>query len=257
MTTENKYYTRHMTEWENTNADLIFADVPFGINFDEEGGNYNRDKGRCVDGYVEWGEEEYMSKVHTLLNVIDDNLTQNGQTLIFSGWNNSHVIHDTIKDHTGLKLEGKLYWTYNFATYCKKRPAHNVYEIFWAVKSDEWYYDNTCNYDHCRTGESNLCTISVKRDYKRDMRRYKNSLPLKLILILLDHFSREGDLVLDPLAGSGIVGIACAVKDRRWLLGDLNKKGKNVFKKLWSFYNEKGFNTLRGESKPLDEAFVK
>lgn len=239
-----EYVIRDMRDWVDVGANLVITDPPFGIEFDGKQTNYNRDVGNVVDGYVEWPVEEYEENIHTLLRVIDQNLVDDGQALIFSGWQNSSTIHDAIKDSKSLRVEGKLYWAYNFAPYCSKRPAHNVYEIYWIVKGDDWFYNNSCSYDHCQKGEGNLSTLPVKRDYKKNMPKYPTRLPIELVFILLEHFSKPGDLVFDPLAGSGMVGIASELKNRRYLLGDLNTQGKKVFSKLWEIYKEKQTTTI-------------
>lgn len=228
----SKYEIKDMKEWDDLNSDLIITDPPFGINFDGKNGNYNRDAGNVVDGYVEWEKNNYKNKIGSLLSVIHDNLNDQGQSLIFSGWNNSHIIHNLIEEFDGLEVEGKLYWSYNFAPYCKKRPAHNVYEIYWVVKDDSWTYSNECKTHHCQEGEANLSTLSFKRDFKKDMPKYPTRLPYNLLKCLLEHFTEENDLVFDPLAGSGMVGIVADNLERDFRLGDLNEEGKEVFKEL-------------------------
>lgn len=230
-----EYRVCPMTTWQGVEADLVITDPPFGIEFDGKRKNYNRDVGNVVDGYVEWPAGEYREKIRDLLGVIQRNLNSGGQALVFSGWQNSRVIHQELED-SDLYLRGKLYWSYNFAPYCKLRPAHNIYEIFWATRDDTWYYDNTCEYDHCQRGEANLSLINVKRDYKKNMPKYPTRLPLELLQVLLSHFSREDDLVFDPLGGSGMVGIAAEKTGRRYLVGDLNENGRRVFHELLQVY---------------------
>ncbi|MFC6752369.1 DNA methyltransferase [Halorubrum tibetense] len=218
-----------MTEWEGVEADLAITDPPFGLEFDGKASNYNRDESRVVDGYVEWDAEEYAAKIDTLLDVLARNTADDGQAIVFSGRDNSHQVHRTVLDHDDWRLEGKLYWAYNFAPYCKKRPAHNVYELFWMVKGDEWYYTNECEYDHCQEGEANLSTLDIKRNYLTEMPKYPTRLPPKVVKVLLDHFSEPGDTVFDPLAGAGVVGIAAAQRDRTAVMGDLNANAREVF----------------------------
>jgi DNA modification methylase len=223
------YKLQDMVEWADVDADIAISDPPFGLEFDGKAGNYNRDVSRVVDGYVEWETAEYSDKTNQLLDVLARNTTSKGQAIVFSGKDNSHLLHQMVLDHDNWRLEGKLYWSYNFAPYCKKRPAHNVYELFWMVKDDDWFYSNECSFDHCQEGEANLSLMDIKRNYLKEMPKYPTRLPLEVVGVLLEHFTEPGDKVFDPLAGSGSVGIGAAGLDREAILGDLNKNAKQVF----------------------------
>lgn len=231
-----KYEIKDMNDWKDVNADLIITDPPFGIDFSGKNGNYHRNANNVVDGYVEWSVAEYGNKIQQLLECIKKNLKENGQALIFSGWNNSNIIHDRIVQFNGLILRGKLYWVYNFAPACKKRPSHNVYEIFWVTRGNKWYFQKRCSTDHCQKGEPNLTTLIFKKDYKMNMPKYPTRLPFKLLQCLLEHFSRENDLIFDPLCGSGMVGVVSYILKRNFIMGDLNKNGKIVFRHLLDYY---------------------
>lgn len=223
------YQLKDMRDWQHVEADIAISDPPFGLEFDGKASNYNRDEARVVDGYVEWEAPSYDDKITTLLEILASNTASTGQAIIFSGKDNSHILHKAALNHPDWRLEGKLYWVYNFAPYCTKRPAHNVYELFWLVKADEWYYSNECSFDHCQTGESNLSVLNVKRNYLKEMPKYPTRLPVTVVGILLEHFSEPGDLVFDPLAGAGSVGIAASALSRSAVLGDLNENAKHVF----------------------------
>ncbi len=242
----DKYEIKDMNNWENVNADLIIADPPFGIQFNGKNGNYHRKVENVVNGYVEWNPTEYAEKIQQLLECIEKNLKENGQALIFSGWNNSNIIQERIMRCNGLTLRGKMYWTYNFAPACKKRPAHNVYEIFWVTKGNEWTYHKRCSTLHCQNGEPNLTTLAFKRDYKVNMPKYPTRLPFDLLHSLIDHFSNKSDLIFDPLAGSGMLGAVAYLLKRDFILGDLNRNGKIVFRHLLDYcLNDKRFKQDR------------
>ncbi len=83
----DKYNIKDMGSWENVNADLVITDPPFGIEFSGKNGNYHRNADNVVGGYVEWSASEYGEKIQQLLGCIKKNLKENGQALIFSGWN--------------------------------------------------------------------------------------------------------------------------------------------------------------------------
>jgi len=234
-----KYFIKDMNDWKDVNADLIVTDPPFGINFSGKNGNYNRNVNNVVDGYVEWKVDEYSEKIRQLLECIKNNLKTNGQALIFSGWNNSNIIHNRIIEFKGLTLQGKLYWIYNFAPVCKIKPSHNVYEIYWLTKGEKWTYHNRCSTEHCSNGEPNLSSLNFKRDYKVNMPKYPTRLPFKLLQCLLEHFSNKGDLIFDPLCGSGMIGVVSYMLERNFIMGDLNKNGKIVFQHLLDYYINK------------------
>lgn len=218
-----------MSWWSGVGADIAITDPPFGIEFDGKASNYNRDESLVVDGYVEWESEDYRESIEELFDVLSENTVSNGQAIVFSGMDNSHIIHEESIAHDVWQLEGKLYWSYNFAPYCTRRPAHNVYEIYWLTKNDEYYYSNECGYDHCQDGEANLSVLDVKRNYLKAMPKYPTRLPPKVAGILLEHFTQPDDVVFDPLAGSGTIGIVAEEKDRDAILGDLNKEAKEVY----------------------------
>jgi DNA modification methylase len=235
----DKYEIKDMNDWVDVNADLIITDPPFGINFNGKATIYNRKAENVVDGYVEWNISEYGEKIDQLLECIKRNLKENGQALIFSGWNNSNIIHDRIVNFKGLNLRGKLYWIYNFAPVCRRKPSHNVYEIYWVTKGEKWTYHKRCFTDHCLKGEPNLTSLKFPRDYKVNMPKYPTRLPFKLIQCLLEHFSNKGDLVFDPLCGSGMVGVVSYMLERDFIMGDLNPNGKIVFRHLLDYYLNK------------------
>jgi len=234
-----KYHIKDMNLWDNVNADLIITDPPFGIEFNGKNGNYHRNVKNVVDGYVEWSVSEYSEKIQQLLECIERNLKNTGEALIFSGWNNSNIIHNRIIKFNKLKLRGKLYWTYNFAPRCLKRPSHNIYEIYWVTKGNKWFYNNRCSTSHCQKGEPNLTLLNFKRDYKVNMPKYPTRLPFKLLQCLLEHFSQKGDLIFDPLCGSGMIGIVSYILGRDFIIGDLNENGKIVFRHLLEYYLNK------------------
>lgn len=220
-----KYFIKDMNEWREVNADLIITDPPFGIEFSGKNGNYHRNVNNVVDGYIEWSSSEYGEKIEQF----------------FSGWNNSNIVHNKILQTSGLTLRGKMYWVYNFAPACIKRPSHNVYEIYWVTKGNVWVFNNRCNTSHCQYGEPNLSVLNFKRDYKVNMPKYPTRLPFKLLQCVIEHFSNEGDLIFDPLCGSGMVGVVAHMLNRKFIIGDLNENGKIVFKHLLNYYlNNKG-----------------
>lgn len=71
------------------------------------------------------------------------------------------------------------------------------------------------------------CDISnVQSKEKLD---YATQKPVKLLERIVYLYSNEGDLCLDIFAGSGTLGRACINLKRKFLLFDINIKGKEIF----------------------------
>jgi len=238
----NEYHVMDMEklfDYKPMNANLIIADPPFGIKFDGKNkNNYNRTKDSIVEGYVEWNEVEYYDNILMVLYAIERHLDDYGSALVFSSWNNAdNIIWAMEYEDVDLYLQGKLYYAYNFIPPCRKRPNHNIYEIFWFTKDrKKWTYNNRCSTSHCTEGEKNLALLQFKREYRKGLVRYPTMFPLDLVKCLIEHFSNEGDLIMDFMAGSGIVGIAAQMLKRDFILSDINPNGKKVYKTLKEYY---------------------
>ena len=60
---------------------------------------------------------------------------------------------------------------------------------------------------------------------------YATQKPVALLNRILNMFSNEGSIVLDPCAGSGTVGRSAILTNRNYILFDLNVDGKELFEK--------------------------
>ncbi len=60
---------------------------------------------------------------------------------------------------------------------------------------------------------------------------YPTQKPVKLLERIIQLYSNEGELVLDPFAGSGTAGHAAQMHGRNYLLIDINENGKKQFLK--------------------------
>src|SRR5438093_8656700 len=61
-----------------------------------------------------------------------------------------------------------------------------------------------------------------KNTYVYDAHTYHTKVPPQGIGLLIDYYTRPGDLVLDPFCGSGMTGIAATELGRRTILCDLS-----------------------------------
>lgn len=52
---------------------------------------------------------------------------------------------------------------------------------------------------------------------EKEVRVHPTQKPVAVIKWILERYSKEGDLILDPFAGSGTTAVACEQLNRRWI----------------------------------------
>lgn len=57
---------------------------------------------------------------------------------------------------------------------------------------------------------------------------YHTKVPAEAIIPYLEHYTRQGDVCLDPFAGSGMTGVAAALSGRRAILNDLSPAAVHI-----------------------------
>ena len=72
------------------------------------------------------------------------------------------------------------------------------------------------------------CRNTVFRYPNGRSRRHLTEKPLRLFAELITLLSNEGDLVLDPCAGSGTTAEACVQTGRKYLCGDIHADAVRV-----------------------------
>ncbi|HZQ08150.1 MAG TPA: DNA methyltransferase, partial [Anaerolineae bacterium] len=64
--------------------------------------------------------------------------------------------------------------------------------------------------------------VAGKNTYVYDAHTYHTKVPPEAIVTLIQHYTQEGDLILDPFAGSGMTGVAALRTRRKPILIDLS-----------------------------------
>ena len=92
-------------------------------------------------------------------------------------------------------------------------------------------------------------TVAPKKDCARyKMHKYWAAKPWYVVAVYIKHFTREGEIVLDPFCGSGVVGCEALIHRRKAVLNDLNPMATFIAR-----------NTCRSpvDLKRFDEEFTK
>jgi site-specific DNA-methyltransferase (adenine-specific) len=77
--------------------------------------------------------------------------------------------------------------------------------------------------------------------------------PVKLARYFIQYFTKEGDIVCDPFAGSGTVGVACKQLNRKYVLIEIDSKYVALINKRLSFTTMTDFWSKDTHNKDLTD----
>ncbi len=186
-------------------ADMIFADPPFGIGFKSNLQTYHRTPDAL--SYVEVPKEEYQGFVQSLLGWSYETLKAEGSMWLLSGWNNLGTVLGAV-DGSGFHLLNHCIWKYQFGVFTRRRFTTSHYHMLLLVKDPNEYTFNKP--EHYAED-----VWQIKRPYRRSVETAGNELPNELVEKCVCTSSNKGDLVVDPVLGSGTTMKACLQTGRR------------------------------------------
>lgn len=166
--------------------DLVLTDPPYGINIAKNG----KVGGRKLSKVKDYGKKNWDNKIPNK-SYFDEILRISKNAIIFGGnyfvenLTNSSCWIVWDKNNTGNFADCELAWT-NFKT---------------AVRKYKWTWNGM-----------------LQQDMKnKEIREHPTQKPLKLFEMILNDYSKEGDLVLDCFSGSGTTAVACHNLKRRFI----------------------------------------
>ncbi len=195
-------------------ADLIFADPPFGIDFKGNLQTYNRKPDALP--YVEVSKEEYASFIRNLLEWSYNALKESGSMWLLSGWNNLRVVLDAVEDVGFIQLNHCI-WKYQFGVFTRRRFVTSHYHLLLLVKDED-------NYTFNKPEHYAEDVWIIKRPYHHGEETAGNELPDELVKRCILTSSNTGDLVVDPVLGSGTTMRACIKLNRRCIGIEINRE---------------------------------
>lgn len=107
----------------------------------------------------------------------------------------------------------------------QRNVSHSAGELYGFDAKDKT--DHTTHKERLPTSMLKYC-----QDYKTGHRTAK---PVKLMEFLLKYWTKEGDTILDPTAGSGSMGLACKNMNRNFIGIEMNEEIFELMKKRLSY----------------------
>lgn len=133
---------------------------------------------------------------------------------LLSGWNNLRHVLDAVEDAGFIQLNHVI-WKYQFGVFTKKKFVTSHYHLLLLVKNEEEYTFNKP--EHYPED-----VWIIKRPYHRGEETAGNELPDQLVERCIATSSNPGDLVVDPVLGSGTTMRICLKLNRRCLGIEIN-----------------------------------
>lgn len=193
-------------------ADLIFADPPFGIEFKGNMQSYNRKPDAL--SYVEVSKEDYPDFIRDLVKWSYETLKPSGSMWLLSGWNNLRIVLNVVEE-AGFHLLNHCIWRYQFGVFTKRKFATSHYHLLLLVKDLKRYTFN-------KPGHYVEDVWYIKRPYRRGVKTAGNELPDELVERCIYTSTDKGDLVVDPVLGSGTTMKVCMEMGRRCIGIEIN-----------------------------------
>lgn len=213
----------------DNNVDMIFADPPYFLS----NGGISCKNGRmvCVDkgDWDKGGTPEYMYQFNKeWLSVCRSKLKDNGTIWISGTYHNIFIVQRCLKE-LGYRI-------LNYITWQKSDPAPNIscryftYStelIIWARKSEK--VPHKFNYDVMKrlNGDKQMTDVwklSAVGLWEKTCGKHPTQKPLKLLYRIILASTNEGDVILDPFAGSCTTGIAANLLGRNFIGIDQEKE---------------------------------
>jgi DNA modification methylase len=217
----------HLSEINSNSVDLILIDPPYLISKDSNFKNSNENtpdnlakKYNISIDFGDWDKEELNWNI--LLSEYKRILKSGGTLIIFYDiWKINEI--KKIADDLKFKQPRVCSWIKNNPVPINSNSNYlsNAIEYFVTfVKGGKPIFNS--KYDN---GVYNYPICHGKERFDHPTQK-----PLKLIMDLIEKHSNSGDLVIDTFAGTGTVGEACDLLDRKYLLIEKEEKYFNIIK---------------------------
>ena len=191
-----------MKDFPNNSIDLIITDPPYGDNV----------------GYG-WNNKKIKNNENPLINCLAlvecyRVLRRNRSLYLFTNWKHYPFLTEFILRYTKFKIRHLIVWKkHNFGLGWAFR---HQYELVLVLEKGKPKYNLT-----------NFSDVQTASHINHDKTNHPHQKPIDLIMRIIEHSSKEGDVVLDPFAGSGAICKAAEKLRRKWLGVEIDARWVN------------------------------
>lgn len=205
---------------------------------------------------------DYLQFIKPRLQRAYELLKSNGSLFFHIDYREAHYCKILLDNIFGREcFLNEIIWSYDFGARTRKKWSAKHDTIFWYCKDPDNYIFNYDEVDRIPYMAPSLVGKEKAEKGKtptdvwwntivptngKERTGYPTQKPLAIIKRILATSSNEGDTVMDFFAGSGTLGEAAAMLNRKFVLIDRNQEAYNVMQKRF-----KGFDNVVFEDQSL------
>jgi len=138
-------------------------------------------------------------------------LKRNSSLYLFTNWKHYPFLTEFVMRYTNFKIRHLVVWKkHNFGLGWAFR---HQYEMILILEKGKPKYNL-----------KNFSDVQTCSHINHNNKTHPHEKPIDLIGKMIEHSSKEGDLILDPFCGSGAVCVACKGMNRYWIGIELDEK---------------------------------
>lgn len=253
-----------MEYWDANSVDHCIADPPYNLS-NRQGISW--DIGNYVTVEEEWdkmSQEEYEGFTLQWISRVSKVVKTNGNIFVFGSYHNIHTVGYIAQRHN-MKVINHIVWFKPNATpniTCRTLTASSEHILWLCNNSREEASGWTFNYDAAKAINGgiqmrdvwniNIISPSEKESFAGGHPTQK---PEKLIARIIKIASNEGDVILDPFAGSGTTAAMCKKLNRNFIMIEKEKEYVDMIHKRLMIIEEdnKQLDLLLGTRERSDD----
>jgi len=241
---------------EDNSIQLIFADPPYNLSGNglklvgnKTGGDYFM----INEKWDKMSFEEYQSFTDNWIEACKRVLKENGSIFICCSYHNIGECTMGLKKN-GFEIKNIITWqkTNAMPNLTRRVLTHSTEFIIWAVKGKGWIFNyeilKELNPERTKEGKKKqlrdvwqipLCQGKERLKDEKGKALHPTQKPEELLRRIILGFSNEGDIILDPFAGSGTTPYVAKKYNRNYIAIEKEEKYyKAILKRLEEFNSD-------------------
>lgn len=187
----------------NNCIDLIITDPPYGDNV-----------------AYGWNNKKIKNNKNPLINCLAlaefyRILKKNSSVYIFTNWKHYPFLTEFILRYTKFRIRHLVIWKkHNFGLGWAFRHQH---EMILVLEKGKPKYNL-----------KNFSDVQNATHINHNKQNHPHEKPVDLLKKIIEHSSKEGDIIFDPFCGSGSICVACQEMKRKWIGIEIDEKWVEV-----------------------------